>query len=506
VCAARRPSVGVDFGTSTTLVASTRGVVPIGNDTAWMPSLVGYGDGGTVVTGERALGLPPEQVARSVKRTITDDREFIRVDTHTGVRDVRADELIVELLREAGRRGARRGQDVGRGSLVRLGCPAMWDGRQRRRLLTAAQRADLPVLLATMVDEPVAAGIAWLAHQAPPASPGPSVDSPQRIVVFDMGGGTLDIAVLEARGREIAVLAAMGTSEAGDALDAAIAADLDLEFAKAGVDIDGSDHPDRARIWLGQEAARAKVGLSIEDEYVIVPPVALFGRPAEVWYTREQLNEVFMPQMDRAEAAVQVALQIAQIAGSAESVADIASMSVEELVEGVDVVLLSGGMCHIPYVRQRLQWLFDETTRVEFAMDPPENAVAFGLAKAGEYGKINMYRPSFDVLLEWGPGRDFRVLYEAFTPLVGRRGELRYLRTGRDLSLPRTGKSRLRVVSHSGERLRATLAGRNLDGFPVVLNGEAFEFSIYPNGRICMVDAAGEHDGQVEDWHRLDED
>jgi molecular chaperone DnaK (HSP70) len=492
----------VDFGTSTTLVASTRGVVPIGNDTAWMPSLVGYADGGTVVTGERALGLRPEQMVRSVKRTITDQRDFIRVDTPIGVRDVRTDELIVELLREAGRRGARRGQDVGGGSLVRLGCPAMWDGRQRRRLLTAAQRADLPVLLATMVDEPVAAGIAWLAQQQS------DVDRPLRMVVFDMGGGTLDIAVLEAHHKDISVLAAMGTPEAGDALDGAIAADLDLEFAKAGVDIDGLDNPARARVRLEEEARTAKVVLSGSEEHVISLSPQIFGRSGEVWYTREQLNEIFAPQMDRAEAAVQVALQIAQIAqaGSAESVADVASMSMDELVQAVDVVLLSGGMCHVPYVRQRLQWLFEESTRVELAMDPPENAVAVGLAKAGEYGKINMYRPSFDVLLEWGPGRDFRVLYEAFTPLVGRGGELRYVRTGRDLALPRTGKSRLRVVSHSGARLRATLGGRNLDGFPVVLNGEDFEFSIYPDGRIQMYDAAGVHDGRVEDWHRLDEE
>jgi hypothetical protein len=40
----------------------------------------------------------------------------------------------------------------------------------------------------------------------------------------------------------------------------------------------------------------------------------------------------------------------------------------------------------------------------------------------------------------------------------------------------------------------------------VVLNGEDFEFSIYPDGRIQMYDAAGVHDGRVEDWHRLDEE
>jgi hypothetical protein len=135
--------------------------------------------------------------------------------------------------------------------------------------------------------------------------------------------------------------------------------------------------------------------------------------------------------------------------------------------------------------------------------------VAVGLAKAGEYGKINIFRPPFDVLLEWDRGQEYRTVYEAFTPLVGRSqiaggaADLRYVRQSGELSLPRSGKGRLRVVSHSGERLRATLAGRNLDGYPVTF-GDGFEFSIYPDGRVRMTDGAGTVDGGVEDWHHLD--
>ncbi len=509
MCAARRSTVGLDFGTSTTLVASTRGVIPIGNDTAfpWMPSLVGYADDGTVVAGEKAQILPDGQLAPSIKRSITEGRDFVRIDLPTGARDIRTDNLIVELLREAGRRGARRGRDIGVGSLVRLGCPAMWDGRQRRRLLGAAQRANLPVVLATMIDEPVAAGIAWLDQQDI------DTDRPLRIVVFDMGGGTLDIAVLDVRGashKDVSVLAALGIAEAGDALDEAIAADLDLELAKAGIDIDAIENPARARVWLSGEARRTKELLSVGDEHAIVLSQQAFGRAAEVWYTREQLNEAFMPQMEQAEDAVGLALKIARIAEHAESAAEIARMPMDQLAEGVDVVLLSGGMCRIPYVGQRMEWLFDSSTKVELAMDPPENAVVVGLAKAGEYGKINMYRPAFDVLLEWDRGREFRTLYEAFTPLVERTQiasgdvDLRYTRNGRDLSLPRNGRGRLRVVSYSGERLRATMGDRRLDGYPVALSNEKFEFSIYPDGRISMTDNAGVFEGRVEDWHRFD--
>jgi molecular chaperone DnaK (HSP70) len=493
----------VDFGTSTTLIASTRVVVPIGHGTArpWMPSLVGYADDGGVVAGERALNLEAGQVVRSIKRSITDDRDFVQLDTPTGVRDVRVDDLIVELLREAGRRGARNGKEVGAGSLVRLGCPAMWNGRQRRRLLGAAQRADLPVVLATMVDEPVAAGIAWLSHQA--------VEKPLRALVFDMGGGTLDLAVLDVHGKELSVLAAFGVAEAGDALDELVADDLDLELAKAGIDIDALPDPSRARVRLSHEARVAKEQLSVAVEHPIALSSRIFGKAAEIWYTRDRLNEVFTPQMERAEEAVGMVLRIARII-EGSSAQRIARASMDELVRGIDVVLLSGGMCRVPYVRQRLEWLFDSSTRVELAMDPPENAVVVGLAKAGEYGRINIYRPAFDVRVEWGHGQDFRTVYEAYTPLVERaqvaRGgdELRYVRDGRDLALPRDGRGRLRVVSHSGDRLRATIGGRNLDGFPVSFCGEEFEFSIYPDGRIRMNDGAGAHEGRVEDWHHLD--
>jgi len=505
MCAVRRPSVGLDFGTSTTLVSSTRGVVPIGSASSaypWMPSLVGFSDDGTVVTGERAQDAG--QLFRSIKRLITEGRQFVRVDLPTGPKDVRADDLIVELLREAGRRGARNGQDVGVGSLVRLGCPAMWDGRQRRRLLAAAQRADLPVVLSTMVDEPVAAGIAWLAHHDP--------GRPVRILVFDMGGGTLDIAVLDVRGQDVSVLAALGIDEAGDALDETIAADLDVDLVRAGIDVDAVSNRHRVGPWLTDAARTVKMLLSASDEEPIVLDPQVFDRPGEIWYTRERLNEAFAPQLERAEQAVGLALRIARITESAGSAFEIARMPLDQLVEGVDVVLLSGGMCRIPYVRQRMEWLFGTPTTVELAMDPPENAVAVGLAKAGEYGKINMYRPAFDVLVEWDRGQEFRTLYEAFTPLVergqiaGGGDDLRYTRDGRALSLPRTGKGRLRVVSYSGDRLRATLAGRNLDGYTVALSEDTFEFSLYPDGRIRLTDDTGTVDGRVEDWHRLDHD
>ena len=495
----KQSAVGLDFGTSTTLVASPNGVVPISGARAWMPSLVGHTDDGALVVGEEAQHLPIGQIIRSIKRSITQPRESIPVDLPTGLRSLRTDDLIAAVLREAARRASTVGQDLSAKGLVRLGCPAMWDGGQRRRLVAAARAAGLPVTLASLIDEPVAAGIAWLAGRAGDA------DGPTRVLVFDMGGGTLDIAVLDVHGTRVSVLAALGTAEAGDRLDEAIAEDLDFDLGANGIDIDALPRPDLAREALVDAARTLKVRLSAEEEDVVVLPPAVFGRN-EVWYTREQLNRAFAPQMDRAEMYVAAALRAAQLAEPLVGTAyDLARTPIDALVERIDVVVLSGGMSQVPYVRQRLAEYFTPQTRIEPAADPAENAVAIGLAQSTRYGRINRYRPAFDIVLEWDRGRERRTIYEAFTPLVQPRqivdgdGDLRLVRTGADLSLPPKGKGKLRLVSYSDERVPAHLGRRDLDGHPVVLDGEKFEFSIFPDGRLRLVDGGGTYDGHVDE-------
>jgi molecular chaperone DnaK (HSP70) len=487
-------------------MASQRGLVPIGASEPWMPSLVGYGDM-SVVAGEGADDLPDEQVVRSIKRSITEGRSFVRLDTPTGIRDVRADDLVVEVLREAARRATAAGLDLTDRRRLLLGCPAMWDGRQRQRLVALAQRADLPVTVANLVDEPVAAGIAWLSNRRVDSS------DPLRVLVFDMGGGTLDIAVLDVRGvnhHDVSVLAAIGMPEAGDALDEAIAEDLDYALGAEGVDVDSLSHPERARRFLSGAAREAKEGLSTTEEHAVVLPRRLFGI-SDVWYKREQLNAAFESQMDRAELCIAAALRAARVAELLHGTAhDLLRTPLEVLTAGVDVVLLSGGMSQIQYVAERMRRLFPPTTRIEAAATPPDHAVAIGLAKASQYGRINMYRPAFDILLEWDHRQEFRTVYNAFTPLVepwqvAQGGsELRYFRNGLDLSLPREGKGKLRVVSQSGQRVRATLGGQRLDGFPVALSEQKFEFAIHPNGRIHMTDGVGTHEGHVQDWYTME--
>jgi molecular chaperone DnaK (HSP70) len=502
-------TVGFDFGTSTTMVATSDDVVSLASDGRgrFMPSVVGYDDAGAVVVGESADLL--DGAIRSIKRTITADRQFVRADPPTGRRDVRADALMVSILAEAVARAAATGLKVQARGAVRLGCPAMWNGEQRRRMVKIANKAGLPVKLDALVDEPVAAGIAWLA--------GDKTDRPEqfRVVVFDMGGGTLDVAVLDVRGRrEVAVLAALGTAEAGDALDAAIAEDLE---GMLDARIDALDNPASAEAELRLAARDAKLALSTEDEIPVTLSAKYFGS-AELWYTRAQLEAAFHRQMDEAVVTISTALRAAKLVQRAPgSFSDVARAPIGELVAGVDVVVLAGGMAHVPYVRRRIEAMFGPDTQVVQAYPPPDDvswlvqapelAIAAGLAKADHYGRINMYRPAFDIVLQCDDGQVW-TLYEAYTPLMeprrSRRGsaeEYRYVRTARDFGLSGTGTGTIRVVSHNGAPVRATLGGRDLDGFPVALDEQKFELSLYPYGRIQLVDGGGTHEGYFDDWH-----
>jgi len=502
------PTVGFDFGTSTTMVANGGEVVSLASDSRgrFMASVVGHDDTGEVVVGEAAELL--EFPIRSIKRTITADRQFVRAELVGGSRDVRADPLMVALFNEAVRRAADAGAPVHNRGATRLGCPAMWNGDQRRRLVKIANRAGLPVKLDALVDEPVAAGIAWLA--------GDKATRPEqfRVVVFDMGGGTLDIAVLDVDSkRDVAVLAALGIPEAGDALDEAIAADLE---SLLDVRIDAFDNSESARAELRMAARDLKLELSTEYEAPVTFSPLYFDS-AEIWYTRDQLEAAFNRQMDQAVMAVGMSLRAAKLTerkpGSAR---DIARASIDDLVVGVDVVVLAGGMAHVPFVRSRLEAMFGPRTEVVHAhpaaddtslVRSPELAIAVGLAQADHFGRINMYRPALDILLECDGRAEPHTLYHAFTPLMEqgqiRRGssDVRYIRSGRDLRLPSTGSGTIRVISYSGSPARSTLEGRSLDGFPVSVDGQKFEFSIYPNGRIRLIDGAGIHDGWFEDWH-----
>jgi molecular chaperone DnaK (HSP70) len=97
-----------------------------------------------------------------------------------------------------------------------------------------------------------------------------------------------------------------------------------------------------------------KLELSTDDE----APVnfsTLYFDSAELWYSRAQLEAAFHQQTDDAVMAVGLALRAAKLTERAPgNIQTVARAPVEKLAAGVDVVVLAGGMAHVPYVRTRL--------------------------------------------------------------------------------------------------------------------------------------------------------
>jgi molecular chaperone DnaK (HSP70) len=494
-------AIGVDFGTATTLVAQRFGpapaaILPLGRSTRWLPSAV-LADGTRLVAGEDAESASAQHVIHSAKRAITHRAETIPLPGSARgsgpAVEVDAGEAIAAVLREAVARARATGLSF-TGSPVRLGCPAMWDGGQRRRLLDIAAEAGLPVAESALVDEPVAAGVAWLAHRFLSAGERPT----GRLLVFDMGGGTLDVAVLAVAGGptpEVAVQACVGTTMAGDALDVTIARDFAIEMAEHDVDLSEYPQPDLAWALLERAARETKVRLSQVEEHPVVLPRQL-GYPHVMRYRREQLEAAFGSHLDGAENLVVSALRAARLVEAPATAAALRAVTRTDLAAGIDFVLLVGGMSRIPSVARRLAALLPGAAVFNDAGASPEEVVAIGLADPSGYERIRLHRPGFDFVLDCEFGRV--VAYEAYTPLYepwqvySGHSELGYERRLRPPEIPTRGFGTLRAVAGSGEPLTMRLDGQWIDGLPVRLGMADVVFGLGCDGRIELIDATGE--------------
>ncbi|WP_449060670.1 Hsp70 family protein [Planomonospora algeriensis] len=503
-------AIGIDFGTSTSLVAGQDGqfldIAAIGRDTSWLPSVVAvFGD--TLLVGEEAEEQTASRVIRSAKRAITENRATFRV----GAVEVDADRVIVALLREIARRAEAEGKPLGEADEVRLGCPAMWTADQRQRLLTLAAEAGFPVTGAGLIDEPIAAGVAWATHRF--YQPGKRPHG--KLLVFDMGGGTLDIAVLDIAGRErpeISVLSALGTAEAGDTLDRAIADQFVRMLADQGVAVGSLPDPQHTDSLLLDAARGVKVRLTTASSHqVVIRGADLRGLP-RLTYTREQLVDAFRPQLDKAEDYILFALRSAKMTETVplpdggtrtHSPEDLRRLGLEKLIHEIKYVVLAGGMSRIPYVGERLGKLFPQAEIFDTTGVAPEEAIVAGLANTTEYGRLNLHRPSFDFILEWDSGQE--VVYRAHTPIYDEwqamsMSEVYYERRAVHLRCPEKGVGRLRVRSITGEGINIRIGGESRDHLRIPL-GESLVFRLHCDGRIGITDGRGRAGGlRVDRW------
>jgi hypothetical protein len=472
-----------------------------------MPSVVSASSRGELVFGETAEAAGGARAIRSVKQHITEDRnEPLRLGQVAGrAATFTPDQLIVGLLQHALLLAKANGAEVDDADF-RLACPAIWDGPRRKRLASLARGAGIPVAVANIVDEPIAAGLAWsegLFERDGYAPEG-------TVLVFDYGGGTLDIALmsvgdnLEDAEPELTVLSARGIAEAGDALDRRIAEDLERDLEAEGNPIARMRDPQTVRSMLFLAARRLKVLLSNPRfDSQSVPFRGGHTSRSSLEYTRERLERTFRPQLDRAFHHVRAALCEQRLRRRTVPDLDaLARMPLEELAGDVQYVLLAGGMSQIPLVREEFVRVFPQA-RVEYdlSLDTPEESVATGLVvRSDRYHRLSLPRPGFDLVLEWQDeqGAVLReTLYPAFEPLYTtaqvfrRERNLAYRYERQVPGLTRETTAALRALSVDGEPLDFVVDGRPMPHLSVALRRYTdFTFSLKVSGEIYVRDCA----------------
>lgn len=393
--------IGIDLGTSTTLVADGADVLALGTMNPWIPSVAAIGDNGLVV-GDDAEAFDPSRVLRSPKRYITESRYADSLEAPPPGLDPL--DALEQLLRHATEKARGLGVEV-KGGAVRLGCPAMWTGEQRRTLCDLAGAVGIEAEIGDLIEEPVAVGVSWILERRDAGE----YQSGGRVVVVDAGGGTTDVAVIQAEDSaaslHFSVLASDAISTAGDHIDHTISSYLRNR--------DSIATEEASDVELLRVSRFLKEALTTEVE-----ARATYGRSnLSASLERDEFDDAFRPTADRVvrftKAVVRSALMRERDALTPDQ---IRAQQWDITRRSVDTVVLAGGTGRIPALRQALEECFGSPV-VELAS--PQTAVVEGLAATVDYGRINLPRPPFDfvVTYESRAGTVTKALYEAFTPL-----------------------------------------------------------------------------------------
>jgi molecular chaperone DnaK len=349
-------AVGIDLGTTNSVVAVLEGgdptVVANAEGARTTPSVVAFAKNGEVLVGEvakRQAVTNVERTARSVKRYMGDPHwHFPEQGSVDGTR-YRAQELSARVLQKLKRdTESYLGEDVTDAVIT---VPAYFDDTQRQATKEAGEIAGLTVL--RIINEPTAAALAY----------GLDKENEQTVLVFDLGGGTFDVSLLEMGDGVIEVKATNGdTHLGGDDWDQRVVDHLVKRFkAHHGVDL-GADKMAVQR--LREAAEKAKMELSSSSETTINLPylTASSAGPLhlEETLTRAQFQDLTADLLERCKGPFHQAVKDAGVKLSA-----------------IDHVILVGGSTRMPAVTELVREL---TGKDPHKGVNPDEVVAVGAA------------------------------------------------------------------------------------------------------------------------------
>ncbi len=346
------PIIGIDLGTTNSLVGAVVSGFPLVlADSAGeqnTPSVVYFPEDGEVVVGsaaERMKVLHPTRTVHSVKRLIGQRpgepgwQPDYQVDSSGGGLVVRIAERMltpVEISAEilsALKRKAEESLEVSVSRAV-ITVPAYFNDAQRKATIAAGEMAGLTV--ERIVSEPTAAALAYGMDRR---------EGRQKIAVFDLGGGTFDVSILEMNDGVFQVLATAGdTRLGGDDFDRLLVDKLWSEFSRVNeISIPLADTEVTVRAQLLDAAKSAKHRLSIDDTAEVELPFFFDGKHLEVTLARQQFEDGLKGFLDRCAGHCRQAMMDADVEPADLSAA-----------------LLVGGSTRIPVVRRLVREVFEQ--------------------------------------------------------------------------------------------------------------------------------------------------
>ena len=343
--------IGIDLGTTNSLVAIVESGIPLvladGQGRRLTPSVVRVSADGEPVVGweaKRGRVAHPETTVTSIKRfmgrrgdevdsIVAASAYAIRAEGSGPVavplhgRDWSPEELSAEILK-ALRTIAAEGM-IDRPEAAVITVPAYFNDAQRNATRNAGELAGLRV--ERIINEPTAAALAYGLG---------SLNEQSKVAVYDFGGGTFDLSILELNEGVFQVLATCGNTRlGGDDIDRVLIEHLAEQIGQAGGPSAATDPAIWAR--LAEAAEEAKARLSTENEVAIALPFLAPGFSFEYTLTREQLERLAKPVVARSREYCLKALADAGLASG-----------------DLDQVILVGGQTRMPLVREFASGVF----------------------------------------------------------------------------------------------------------------------------------------------------
>ncbi len=345
--------IGIDLGTTNSCVAILEGgqpvVIPNAEGGRTTPSVVAFKDGERLVgtIAKRQAITNPERTIASIKRDMGSDRR-VRIDG----KDYTPQEISAMILQKLKQEAeAYLGETVTQAVIT---VPAYFTDSQRQATKDAGRIAGLDVL--RIINEPTAASLAY----------GLDKESNQKILVYDLGGGTFDVSILEIGDGVFEVLATAGNNRlGGDDFDQRLMDYIADDFKKNnGIDLRNDK---MAMQRLKEAAEKAKIDLSgVMQTNINLPFITMDAsgpKHLDITITRAKFNELTADLIDKTRVCVQKAMQDAGLNAAQ-----------------IDKVILVGGSSRIPAVQDMVKNI---TGKEPFKGINPDECVAIGAAIQG---------------------------------------------------------------------------------------------------------------------------